>query len=70
MDAILDIGKRHGIPVIEDCSQPHLALYKGKYVGTLGDTGCFSLQQSKHMTTGAGGVTITNNEEYGKRGAL
>ena len=70
MDAILDIGKRHGIPVIEDCSQAHLALYKGKLVGTMGAIGCFSLQQSKQMTTGAGGVTITNNEEYGKRGAL
>lgn len=70
MDAIVDVGKRHGIPVIEDCSQTHLALYKGKLVGTLGDVGCFSLQQSKHMTTGAGGVTITDNDEYGPRGAF
>lgn len=70
MDAILDVGKRHGIPVVEDCSQAHLALYKGKPVGTLGEIGCFSLQQSKHITTGAGGVTITDNEEYGERGAL
>lgn len=70
MDAIVDVGRRHGIPVIEDCSQTHLALYKDKLVGTLGDIGCFSLQQSKHMTTGAGGVTITNNAEYGERGAL
>lgn len=70
MDAILDIGKRHGIPVMEDCSQAHLALYKDKLVGTLGEIGCFSLQQSKHMTTGSGGVTITDNDEYGKRGML
>jgi len=70
MDAILDIGKRHGIPVIEDCSQAHLALYKEKLVGTMGVIGCFSLQQSKHITTGAGGVTITNNDEYGERGEL
>ena len=70
MDAILDIGKRHGIPVIEDCSQAHLALYKEKLVGTLGVVGCFSLQQSKQITTGAGGVTITDNDEYGERGGL
>jgi len=70
MDSIMDIGKRHGIPVIEDCSQAHLAVYKGKLVGTIGVIGCFSLQQSKHMTTGAGGVTITDNEKYGIQGAL
>ena len=70
MDAILDIGKRYSIPVIEDCSQAHLAVYKGKLVGTLGEIGCFSLQQSKHITTGAGGVTITDNKEYGERGEL
>jgi perosamine synthetase len=70
MDAILDVGKRHGIPVIEDCSQAHLALHKGKKVGTMGEIGCFSLQQSKHMTTGAGGVTITDNDDHGERGFL
>ncbi|MBD3182002.1 DegT/DnrJ/EryC1/StrS family aminotransferase [Candidatus Poribacteria bacterium] len=70
MDPIVDISKRKGIPIIEDCSQAHLALYKGKKVGTLGDIGCFSLQQSKHMTTGAGGVTITDNRDYGERGSF
>lgn len=70
MDAILDIARRHGIPVIEDCSQAHLSEYRGRLVGTMGDIGCFSLQQSKHITCGDGGITITNNDEYGMRGRL
>lgn len=64
MDAIMDIGRRHGIPVIEDCSQAHLTPYRGRLAGTIGDIGCFSFQQSKHMTTGDGGMTITNNPGY------
>lgn len=70
MDAFLELGKQHGIPIIEDCSQAHLSEYHGRPVGTLGDIGCFSLQQSKHITTGDGGITITSNEEYGIRGKL
>lgn len=70
MDAIMEIAQKHGLPVIEDCSQAHLAEHDGKLVGTIGQIGCFSLQQSKHMTTGDGGVTITNDDEFGKRGAL
>ncbi len=64
MDAIMDIARYHSIPVIEDCSQAHMTTYKGKYVGTIGDIGCFSFQQAKHMTTGDGGMTITSNKEY------
>lgn len=67
MNALADIAKRHKIPLIEDCSQAHMTLYQGKYVGTLGDIGCFSFQQSKHMTTGDGGMTITSNQEYFER---
>jgi dTDP-4-amino-4,6-dideoxygalactose transaminase len=67
MDAILDIGRRYGIPVIEDCCQAYLAEYKGKLVGTMGDIGCFSLQQSKHITAGDGGIVVTNDEGLGSR---
>lgn len=70
MDAILDVSRRHGIPVIEDCSQAHLSEYKGHYVGTVGDIGTFSFQMSKHLTAGDGGVTVTDNEDYGLRGML
>jgi len=64
MDAFVEIARKHKIPLIEDCSQCHVTEYKGKYVGTIGDIGCFSFQQSKHMTTGDGGMTITSNKSY------
>lgn len=67
MDAMVDIARRHRIPLIEDCSQAHMTEYKGRYVGTIGDIGCFSFQQSKHMTTGDGGMTITSNKQYYER---
>ena len=61
LDPILAIAAEHGIPVIEDCSQAYGALYKGRKVGTFGTIGCFSLQQSKHITAGDGGLTVTND---------
>ena len=67
MDAMTGIAKRHGIPLIEDCSQAHWTEYKGRFAGTIGDIGCFSFQQSKHMTTGDGGMTITSNPAYYER---
>jgi perosamine synthetase len=67
MDAMVDLAKRHNIPLIEDCAQAHMTEYKGRYVGTLGDIGCFSFMQSKHMTTGEGGMTITSNKAYYER---
>ena len=70
MDAFMDLGRRHDLVVIEDCSQAHLSEYKGKLVGTVGHIGCFSLQQSKHMTTGDGGITVTDDEDFGLRGKL
>ena len=64
MDAMVKIAHKHNIPLIEDCSQAHMTEYKEKYAGTIGDIGCFSFQQSKHMTTGDGGMTITSNKAY------
>jgi dTDP-4-amino-4,6-dideoxygalactose transaminase/predicted dehydrogenase len=64
MDAMVAISKRHDIVLIEDCSQAHMTEYKDRFVGTIGDIGCFSFQQSKHMTTGDGGMTITSNRAY------
>jgi len=66
MGAIMDIGRMHGIPVIEDCSQAHLAQYQGELVGTFGDIGIWSFG-GKTLTTGAGGMLLTNNEELGRR---
>ena len=67
MDPIMDLARQHGLPVIEDSCQAYLAEYKGKLVGTIGDIGCFSLQQGKHMTTGEGGIVISNNGKYARR---
>jgi len=66
MDRILAIARKHGLMVIEDCSQCYCASYRGKWTGTMGDFGCFSLQQSKHMTTGDGGITVTDNADLGE----
>ncbi|NWD04755.1 DegT/DnrJ/EryC1/StrS family aminotransferase [Pseudomonas gingeri] len=67
MDAIMAIARKHDLFVIEDCAQAHLAYYKGTLCGTIGDVGCFSFQQSKHMTTGDGGLVISNRDEYNGR---
>lgn len=70
MDPLLELAKKHNLKIIEDCSQAYGTLYKGRHVGTIGDLGTFSLQQSKHITTGDGGMTVTNNDELGERAAL
>lgn len=67
---ILDIAQKRGIPVVEDCCQAYLAEYHGKVVGSLGKMGAFSMQQSKHITTGDGGMTITDDDELADRAAL
>jgi dTDP-4-amino-4,6-dideoxygalactose transaminase len=63
VDRVVKIAEKHNVVLIEDCSQCHATKYKGRYVGTFGHMGCYSLQQSKQMTTGDGGMTITNDEE-------
>ncbi len=63
MDPILGIAKKHSLPVIEDACQAWLAEYKGKKCGALGDLGCFSFQNSKHLPSGEGGA-ITGNDEH------
>ncbi len=67
MDPIMALARKHGLPVIEDCAQAYLCEYKGKLVGTIGDIGCFSFQQGKHMTTGEGGIVVSDNPEFARR---
>lgn len=60
--------REEGIFVIEDCAQAMGAKYKGKIVGSMGDCGIFSFQETKHITTlGEGGMIITNNEEFAEK---
>ena len=63
MDGIMAVAKKHGLFVIEDCAQAYGALYKGRYVGTIGDVGAFSLNESKHLSSGDGGFIITSDKE-------
>ncbi|WP_135553495.1 DegT/DnrJ/EryC1/StrS family aminotransferase [Paenibacillus cymbidii] len=61
MDPIMDIARRHGLKVIEDCAQSYMTRYKGRLVGTIGDYGCFSTNDFKHMSTGDGGMVLVNS---------
>src|SRR5215475_6865585 len=62
MDRIMEIAKRHGLPVIEDAAQAHGAKYRGKRVGQFGQIACFSFYPSKNLGAyGEGGALITNN---------
>ena len=66
MDDIMALAKERNIPVIEDSAQTFLAKCGERYAGTIGDIGCFSLQQGKHMTTGEGGMVVTNDDRIAR----
>jgi perosamine synthetase len=70
MEPILALARERNLAVIEDACQAYGARYRGRLLGTLGDFGCFSLQQSKHITTGDGGLTIADDDRLGERAAL
>lgn len=65
MDAIMAVAREHDLVVIEDCCQAWGARSRGRPIGTVGDFACFSLQNSKHITCGDGGVVASNDEKYG-----
>lgn len=67
MDGLLTLCSAHQINLIEDVAQSCGASYKGKRLGTLGDIGCFSLQHFKVITTGEGGLCLTNDLELYRR---
>jgi len=66
-DAINAVAKRHGLYVIEDAAQAPGAKYKGRYTGTLGDVGVFSLNYHKHIHCGEGGVVVTDSDELAEK---
>jgi dTDP-4-amino-4,6-dideoxygalactose transaminase len=63
MDPIVAIAKKHGLAIVEDACQAWLAEYKGRTCGTIGDLGCFSFQESKHIPSGEGGAITGMREE-------
>jgi dTDP-4-amino-4,6-dideoxygalactose transaminase len=65
MDPILEVGRRHGLVVIEDAAQAHGAKYKGRSAGSIGDIGCFSFYPAKNLGAyGEGGAVTTSNSQY------
>lgn len=63
MDRIMEIAKRYHLYVIEDACHGPMSAYKGKKLGTIGDVGCFSFFSNKNISTGEGGMIVTNQEE-------
>jgi perosamine synthetase len=61
MDPIIALAAKHGLKVMEDDAQCFLGTYRGRLAGTLGDCASFSFQSSKHMTSGEGGMIVTND---------
>lgn len=70
MDRIMSISKEFKIKVIEDACHGPLSDYKDKKLGTIGDIGCFSFFSNKNISTGEGGMLVTNNQEYAERARL
>ncbi|MAG20113.1 aminotransferase DegT, partial [archaeon] len=66
MDGIMKIAKENDLKVVEDCCQAHGAEYKGKKL-PIGDVGCFSFYPSKNMTTGEGGMIVTDDDEINEK---
>ncbi|MCD6351700.1 MAG: DegT/DnrJ/EryC1/StrS family aminotransferase [Armatimonadetes bacterium] len=70
MDAIMEIAAKHDVAVIEDASHAHGARLHGRHIGTIGHVAAFSLQSSKLLPAGEGGVLVTDNREYYERACL
>ena len=64
MDVVMEVAKKHGLYVVEDCAQSHDACYNGKKTGTFGDIGCFSFYPTKNLGAfGDAGAILTSNKE-------
>lgn len=67
MDKIMAIARKYKLKVIEDDAQCFLGKYKGRMVGNIGDFSSFSFQNSKHMSSGEGGIVLTNKLDYAEK---
>lgn len=65
MDALLGIAQEHRLSIIEDCAQSWGARFQGKLVGLMGDFGCYSFNDYKHLSCGDGGMVATNSDRFG-----
>ena len=67
MDGLMKIAKKHNLYVVEDATESLGSIYKGKHTGTIGHVGCFSFNGNKLITTGAGGMLVTNDKVIGEK---
>lgn len=67
MDPLLDLAQRYDLTIIEDATESLGALYRGRKLGSLGAIGCFSFNGNKLITTGGGGMLVTDNEAWARR---
>lgn len=63
MDEIMAIARKHNLPVIEDAAQGVMSTYKGRYLGTIGDFGCYSFHETKNYSMGEGGAIVINRSD-------
>lgn len=70
MDEIMEIAKKHNLKVVEDACHGPLSEYKGKKLGTIGDCSAFSFFSNKNISTGEGGMFVTNSEELAAKAKL
>lgn len=67
MDKVLELARKYDLKIIEDAAEEIGQLYKGKLIGSYGDISCFSFYPNKHITTGEGGMILTDNEELAEK---
>ena len=70
MDPVIETARQHGLYVVEDAAEAHGAEYKHRKAGNLGDVACFSFYANKIVTTGEGGMVVSNREDIAKMAAL
>jgi dTDP-4-amino-4,6-dideoxygalactose transaminase len=70
MDQIMSLALKHGLAVVEDAAQGVNASYQGRFLGTIGDMGCYSFHESKNFIAGEGGAFLTNNQSLARRAEI
>jgi dTDP-4-amino-4,6-dideoxygalactose transaminase len=70
MDRIVEVAKKHGLFVVEDAAQALGAKYRGQYLGTFGELGCYSFHETKNLISGEGGALAVNSAEFADRAEI
>lgn len=70
MDTIMALAHKYGLKVVEDAAQGVTSKYKGRYLGTIGDFGCYSFHETKNLSMGEGGALVINHPEYNERAEI